>query len=483
MRIDDLQAEIRPRSPWEAADLGVALARANIGPLGRAWLGLVVPAQLFIFILFTSDPWLALGLIWWLGPVWERVALFVLSRTLFGVRPKVMEVASGLARVGWRGLLLDLTFLRMAPTRTILLPVSLLEGGTGGLARMRRSALAADVRGTGLALALSTNLVGLGMAGGLLVLLLGADPAGSDQQVEDLFFALMNPSGLALIPFAALASGILAVVLILRTSACFGLYLQRRTVLEGWDVELIFRRLGERLARRIGGAALLLALCLGPGLHAEEPPPDEARVVAVTAEVLGRAELVGTEQQRHWRLRQAPESEEEPTAPITLPGVSTAAEGMSSLLLGLLGVALVGLLGSVLVGWRGGGRSWRWLSEELPEVGPIQGGLADLAPDPEAPAQAAWALWQRGDQDAALALLYRAAVTYLVEVRGLELSQAATEGDCLRATRRALPGRTAAYMGRLTLAWQQRAYAHRRVDEATMQILVDGWPDLEGGAS
>ena len=65
------------------------------------------------------------------------------------------------------------------------------------------------------------------------------------------------------------------------TGAGFGIYLNNRTWIEGWDVELAFRRLARRLT---GALPLLLALlflpCAAHGQQAAAPPEEvAARVI------------------------------------------------------------------------------------------------------------------------------------------------------------------------------------------------------------
>jgi len=41
--LERLRVAARPRTPWEAADLGLALLRARAGPVYRVWLATVLP--------------------------------------------------------------------------------------------------------------------------------------------------------------------------------------------------------------------------------------------------------------------------------------------------------------------------------------------------------------------------------------------------------------------------------------------------------
>ena len=93
MRLDSISVELRPRSPWEAGELGIALVRANAATLWRAWLIATLPVfALCNLVAWQLDllPWAALAM-WWLKPVFDRIPLFVLSRAVFGAAPTVRE--------------------------------------------------------------------------------------------------------------------------------------------------------------------------------------------------------------------------------------------------------------------------------------------------------------------------------------------------------------------------------------------------------
>ena len=68
-------------------------------------------------------------------------------------------------------------------------------------------------------------------------------------------------------------------------------------------------------------------------------------------------------------------------------------------------------------------------------------------------------LAREGKLREALSLLYRGALSVLVHRDHVPLAEGDTEGDCLRAARRALPTAGADYFGRLVRAWQGAAYA------------------------
>ncbi|MDC0305468.1 hypothetical protein OAL22_00780 [bacterium] len=91
MELEKVTAEIRPRTQWEAVDLGISLVRQHAGFLAKIWLCSIIPLCLVILGLFWNALFWGCFLIWWMKPIWERVTLFPLSRSLFGETPKLSQ--------------------------------------------------------------------------------------------------------------------------------------------------------------------------------------------------------------------------------------------------------------------------------------------------------------------------------------------------------------------------------------------------------
>nr|WP_312600781.1 hypothetical protein [Pseudomonas luteola] len=84
MRLSESQAVIRPRSPWEALDLGVRLAREHLHILMTSWALLTLPVLALLSAALWNYPSIVMLVFWWLKPLFERLPLHILSRALFG---------------------------------------------------------------------------------------------------------------------------------------------------------------------------------------------------------------------------------------------------------------------------------------------------------------------------------------------------------------------------------------------------------------
>ena len=75
----------------------------------------------------------------------------------------------------------------------------------------------------------------------------------------------------------------------------------------------------------------------------------------------------------------------------------------------------------------------------------------DIRPEslPDDIGAAALAVWERGEQRAALALLYRGLLSRLVHAHGVPIRASSTEGDCLALAQSRLAAGSAQYAARL----------------------------------
>jgi len=452
MQAADIAIGLRRRSPWEAMDLGLTM-------LQRWWRHVYVPHLLFALPLMAAAlgagwwlerAWVALAILWWLKPAYDRVVLHVLSRAVFGELPTTRAVFR--AAKEWLGTgLFRALVLRPSLSRSFTLPVRQLEGQSGRAGRERRAVLGRRVGSYATWLTATCLLIEvfvLGTSFGMITELFM--PAKASEGVD--FFQLVFGSGEggSFIEFDdALAYG--AAVLVLEpfyVAAGFGLYLNRRTMLEGWDIEVALRRIAARHA-----VAVLLVLGIGffslPGLvHAQEKDPKKE-----IAEVLKAKEFGYYKDVKRWQSRERPDQPGKSWFDWSwLPGVGYALAKAGEVLLWLGAGALLAYA------------LW-WASRMLPGLRgpppePYRAPAAlfgmDLAPEklPADIGAAAAALAREGKLREALGLLYRGALSELVHKRGVQLLASHTEGEAVRLA-------NVPYFGSLVSAWQQCAYARR----------------------
>ncbi|RRN55556.1 DUF4129 domain-containing protein [Pseudoxanthomonas sp. SGNA-20] len=502
MRPEDLQVNLRPRSPWEAMELGSALLRRHAAAVWRPWLlaTLAVALAANAVAWWLGVPWLGIVLAAWLKPALERIPLYVLSRAVFGQVPGALATLRAQPRFAPATLPAHLLWRRFGPARSLLLPVDLLEGNSGNLRTARRHAVGTNAYAQACVLTtvcLAFELV-LALGGIGLVLLF------VPQDLLQAWWRSLGwppPQWLWLVA-AALLWIAAAVVGPFHVAAGFGMYLNRRSESEAWDLELAFRRMRRRLLAQ--GAPLLLALLAALPLAArvaDAPEPEDAaarssiragedgptlprvfgeqlqddagfRRAAARAyrdPQLGRERVV-----MEWK-RRAPRAQAPlPTLPPWLRELSGVvawlAESGLWLLLGALLLLLVLTARRWLPWLRGGaGRLRRLPAAAMVEVD------ADAPPEalPEDIPAAVRRLWSGGSPRAALALLYRASVVAMAARTRVELPPGATEAQCLRAAAALAPDAGRTVFARTVRTWQYAAYAGSLPDAAAFEALVE----------
>ena len=238
MQIDALALRMRPRTPMEAADLGVRLCQNAARPVYLCYWAVGLPVVALSLATFEIATWLPALLIWWAKPWLDQTILFVLSRAAFGQPTALGDLWKAQRRVWWSQLPLSLTTRRLSPWRSFTLPVYQLEGlpllkARRRVLQIRRGRTSPATLMTG---AFSTAETVLTAAVTSLVFWFMPGELSS----ATLFSQETSPLiGLPMTIAYAL------VVLFLEpfyVAAGFAMYLNRRAQLEAWDIEQELRR-------------------------------------------------------------------------------------------------------------------------------------------------------------------------------------------------------------------------------------------------
>lgn len=486
MQLDRLAVVLRPRGGWEALDLGFQMAREWWRPIWAVWFALYLPtAAVILFVL--SNRFHAVLVLWWLKPLFDRAVLHTASRAVFGETPGVIATLRAAREWLRPGLIAALTFSRFNLARSFTLPVSQLEKQTGAKARHRRRALGGRMRSYGVWLTVvCVHLEAVAMFG-LVALAAMLVPAGGGfgrddggQDFDDSSFWEMFSSSWS-IGDVALYLAAVSLIEPAYVAAGFALYLNRRAILEGWDIELSLRQLEERL--RAATAAVTATLIAGvvAGLVLLQPPAAiaaEAAGKSAPAEIRKVLELPEFSQHREvtrWRyLGEDKKREERPF------GFGEFWRNLS-LMFGDFTERLLWVVAAVLLAL-----ALFYLRRFVPEPRLRNAGRyrppealfgLDVTPEslPGDVAAAAAQLARQGRLREALSLLYRGALSALVHRHRLPLAAGDTEGDCVRAAGQALPQPGAEYFSRLVRTWQAVAYAGRAPEAAGVEALCQEW--------
>jgi hypothetical protein len=270
---------LRKRSVWEASDAGLLIWKRNFGYFIPFF---AIPFWICAFVLRLSPrlipgdyvsqdavsgalSWTGIGdflsgarglplawswiILWWLSPLFDRLILHVAAKRFFEPQASLSALCRGLGRSLGRGLAGDLLWRRLSPWRAAMLPLRLLEHRSRKNRRRIRERKRALSKG-GLHFCIFLTfwcfvLQWILLAGEtLFVLMIGRlffDPQFSS--FSDFFV------GKGLFYYTGWCVNFLAVESVYVCMG-FGLYLNSRIEVEGWDIELLFRGFA---ARRAGG--------------------------------------------------------------------------------------------------------------------------------------------------------------------------------------------------------------------------------------
>ncbi len=471
MRLDTVTAEIRPRSDWEAVDLGFAMVRRDFWRcLIVWWLALGAPVLFGCFLLW-NYPMVFLVLFWWLKPVGSRMVLLQVSRRLFGEQPSWRAIWKALPGAWIRRFGYRMIVARFSPWLPVTLAVEDLEGLRGQPYKQRCGQVARRGEAVVMWLYMLSEIAAAWIALGAFFLIFLLIPQGQDGWLHQAVDS-WDPDVPFQIPVAItrMAAGCamlsISLVDLFLTGAGFGIYINNRTWLEGWDVELAFKRMAQRLAKV--AIIVLSFFMIYPSARAEEIKTPAETITEVKADSAFKVHKVK----------------------IKVPKPSTrtsSSSGISPGLLEILGKIFLASAIALVVGFIGW-LLWKFrhvfmlagsgVKEErsAPSARVVMG--MEISPEtlpPDVPS-AAWQLWQQGKHQEALGLLYRGSISRVMELGRLEIQESDTEGDCMRRVE--LAGATVFpdYFRGITGTWIRMAYAGISPAEAEMQRLCQQWP-------
>ncbi len=490
MDLANLSVKLRPRSPWEGIDLGFKLARQWFLPLWLIWLASAIPFMLILTIA-PLPLWLAGLLLWWFKPMYEPPLLFWLSRRLFNQELHWRELRRNWRSVVLPQLIANLTWRRLSPARSFVMPVAVLER-LKGKARSRRinvlgrnghAASWLTIIGVHFEIILELSLISL------LVLLIPDELLWTDWHSY-----LLEPDTVSewIHQFCSLLA--MSLMAPFYVSAGFVLYLTRRSELEAWDLELGLKRMAQRYREsRTGKAvALLLVGCLAfSTMHfspVEAAEVSREQVQETIEEVLQHEDFGRYEERTKWKF--IGEKSESGDNNWLIDWLDAIFKGfgqnfafVSELLLWLLAGGVLAYLIYWFVQNQGLLRPSLGKTERGRRTAPTHIAGLDLRPEslPDNPAEQAARLIESGDYRQAFSLLYRGALSTLVHNFSMEIHEGATEGECRRLAQEQLENPLSEFFSRLTSIWLMLAYGHRNPEKSEALSMCEQWQSRFGG--
>ena len=509
MQLEQITANIRLRSSWEAIDLGFSMV--------QTWWKSIYPALIIFNLLYLVPAFVFIPekyylmiilFFWWIKPYSHRLILHILSQKLFNNELTTAQALRDIPSLLGYSALGTLTFRRFSFSRGFNLPIWQLERLKGKARSTRQAVLLGAVHSDAIWLTLGLAFIEVILTAsvfGLFVLFIPSD------YLEPILKSVFNPALGAIETWMTLTISVIFIVVTLAIepfyiAASFALYINRRTQLEAWDIELAFRNMAKRLQTTsqkmhsimtVMALAVLMSLILpSKNLYAETetetvpatsevdylqdtrlPASESKRIIA---DIINSKDLKGEKKQTEWKLKPFAEADKKDI------------EANNELLnffepIGLFFAKLIEyslwilLFVAVVMLYITRDKWWHLFSSEKEEEEEYQ------APDilfgmdirkaslPENIAKEAQLLWEKQRYRDALSLLYRGALAQLVNQEKILLQNSHTEGDILKLSEKSLAENKQQFLSQLTKQWQLIAYAHREPSDESMSWLFSHW--------
>ncbi len=495
MNLEDVSVEIRPRNPWEAIDVGFQLPRIWWREVYIPWLLFILPMIIILTVVFQGIPWLAPLIIWLLKPLYDRLLLSIFSQRLFGVEQSTGNILRGIPALFKTGLYINLTLLRLNPSRSFHLPVWQLEGLRGKKRQKRIQVLSARIYSYPLWLTIVCMHLEALFYFTILGLVFMFIPEGIKIDFLSLFDSdIENNIWFLLLTNLLVFTGMI-IIEPFYVAAGFMLYVNRRIRLEGWDIEIAFRRLNQRLKKHITTLGLILIavnLSIMPSSHLLAEQKNDEAVVPVNTIILDPSEsgrVIDEVMQRDefnkpnifnaWLPKEEPVKKDIDESKF-LELIKELAQLLAVIFKAAAWILVLLLIAIIFLyreKWLFRGKNKK-IDEHIP---PEKLFGMDITPEslPDDIPGAARREIEKGNIRATLSLLYRGALMEIITRHKVELNASYTEGEVVATVAKSLPEKQISYFRSLTKEWIQTAYADRLSTPSSLLELCNNWRLLQ----
>lgn len=502
MNLDRLQVVLKPRSTWQTMDLGITVGKHFFLPLFMISLSMTALLTA-VFYTLSFDIWITILLLFWFKPIIERPILFYLSRSIFSDAPSFYQLITQMPSILFRQGLKTFTYRRIGLSRSFNDPVVSLEGLDKSARQQRLQVLHK----------IDTGSSWLSILGILIELLIQVSlylapvimlPSDFIDWSTDDGYALQSQTLDNLLTILSYAIAV-SLVAPFYVSCGFMLYLNCRTKLEAWHLELGFKKIAQRFSTLIPSIALIFCFFIAPqdiafaqtqATESEQTTPfkekntyplidnQEANAIRLELESILASDLFGEhyqEKEYHidWDLNwnfdfdQKDSNLEKPEYP-WLAFIQDLALYFKYFII----LCLAGLLIFVLFKFR----VWQYFKQFSPLKTAKPKTVMGMAVNKDSlPKQAYDAISthiENQEMREALSLMFRCHISQAIHHQGIPFKNSHTEQECLALIREYRPENEAMIFSRMTQLWLNLAYAHEELNPEDVRSLLDAWYPL-----
>lgn len=504
MDITQVSAKIRPRNHYEAIDLGTVMARHWLVALCGLWVCASLPIFLLLQLLFPESPYISALVIWWLKPIFESLQLHYASEKLFATNVTFKNILLQAPKRLWRDMLTKLTIRRPSLSRSFDLSVGELENLKGVQRNKRLNVLQRSASSA----AIWLTIVGITIEQILIVAFCSLAWMLIPPQLDiyiDFWDLITNAKVHQILSWCWYLA--MALVAPFYLASGFSLYINRRTILEGWDIELSFKDMVSRAKKEqhhvrlnlspiifFTIALLAFASTLPTNLYANATEYTSSNdenlgelVPDLTPEAAQKRMIFIMESDvfndirvtENWKfIDQDSEKDEDEDEESEMPEwlaelINFLAQGVEVLLWGVVIICVI------FIALRLRGIEVPFLEAKKYATAPPPSSLfglelsQDSLPDDIIGTARKW--WRKSPRQA-YSLLYRAALSDLVHAESLALQGSHTEGECVRLFKQLSQHNSKSqFFQVLTDQWVMLAYGHQRVSHKQFEALCVEW--------
>jgi len=515
MDLEKITAKIRPRRGWEAIDLGVSLVQKHALVLYKIWFTITLPLFILLSVAFHSNPIAAVFVFWWLKPIVERPLLHFLSRELFGEglsAKQCIKAFFSVAKIQW---FMSLTLRRFSFTRSFDLPLIQLEGLKGNARSKRLRVIHSGDSGSAVWLTIIFVVVEMIIYFSIISLIYLMTPDIYLENFKIWEWISMESESIIVAHTLNFITYIAYSLMAPFYVACgFSLYINQRTQLEAWDIELAFKRLASRLSERSSNSNVRLASWIAVGflvvatsflpfqnVHAgeseiptekvEKKDPDWKEKLdfdnlshedskKIIEEIKSGDDFHRMEKVESNEYRSTPDLDDIDAEPFDFsPGWFTFAKIMAVIIEFALWIFIAVLILFLILKYKHLiVRSYG--NKKVPKKRPTKLFGLDLTSEslPDKPWLVAKQLIDDNQYREALSLLYRASLIWYIDHSDAVIKEGYTELECLKHITNSVSQQSSLYMKNLTNNWRGLAYAHQIPEVNQLNELCDRWPNI-----
>jgi hypothetical protein len=479
MQIENAAVVLRPRGHWEAMDMGFLFARRHFLALWLLWCATAFPVFVLLHVCLFNYPEYVTLVFWWLKPLFEVLLVAWLGEALFNNPQPIILQLKQFPKLIKQGMVAQLFWRRLSLSRSFNMPVVVLEHADGDQLNQRLTTLQTTTPHSGWLTILMIHIETV-FYFSIPVLVIMLIPGEVEFDFETIFLSETDSYYVFLENLVYFVSA--SFIAPFYVSAGFLLYINARTILEAWDIELAFRQMPKpKVSVTNTVSTLLFAVVFsltGFGISAiDTQAASREQAQQAISTVLDNDDFGKQETVTAWEPIDDIKADENDLNWSWLKHLEWL--GVLLKYLALMCIVALAIWMLIKIAEHFDLAVFRKKADKRLKTTALPGFLVvDGRNDslPANPVDAATRLCNQGRHREALSLLYRVSLLQFIQQHQVTIPASATEGECLQIIKQHDNPALSGYFSILTSNWQRLAWAQQSPSEITIRNLCNAWP-------